>query len=55
MKKSVVKKMCLFEEYVKKTTLSLKDDEDNFSNELNHLQVAIAEKIMDTTYELKNR
>ncbi|XP_050545073.1 jerky protein homolog-like [Daktulosphaira vitifoliae] len=39
--------MCLFEQYKKKTALNLKDDEENFSTELNELQVSIAEKLMD--------
>lgn len=45
--------MCLFKQYKKKTALNRKDDEENFNSELNQLQVSVAEKLMDTTDELK--
>uniref|UniRef100_A0A2H8TNS6 Jerky-like n=1 Tax=Melanaphis sacchari TaxID=742174 RepID=A0A2H8TNS6_9HEMI len=45
--------MCLFEQYENNTVLNLKDNEDNFSTELNQLQVSIAEKLVGTTDELK--
>jgi len=41
--------MWLFEQYKKKTALNLKDDKENFSTELNWLQVSITDKLMDIT------